>query len=119
MSTEKTKDRMEYFVACVAEFAKAFGLDMQAAFGYLDQYQGIDFLTKCHDAEHTLSFDDADLSSLKIRRFAPVVGEEFARFVMANRQPRSRAQDHNRDNRHDIVDRSAIRQNANSGPINR
>ena len=27
MACEKTKDRMEYFVACVTEFAKAFGLD--------------------------------------------------------------------------------------------
>lgn len=48
-------------------------------------------------------FDDADLSSLNIRRFAPVVDEAFARFVLANRQPRSKAPDHNRDNRHDIV----------------
>lgn len=59
MSTEKTKDRMEYFVACVAEFAKAFGLDTQVAFDYLDRYGGIDFLAKCYEAEHLLSFADA------------------------------------------------------------
>ncbi len=46
MSFVKAKDRMEYFVACVTEFAKAFGLDHQASFDYLDRYQGIDFLIK-------------------------------------------------------------------------
>jgi hypothetical protein len=32
MVCEKTKDRMEYFVVCVTEFAKAFGLDSQKSF---------------------------------------------------------------------------------------
>lgn len=59
MPTEKTKDRMEYFVACVAEFAKVFGLDSKEAYEYLDKYGGIDFLTKCYEAEHTVSFADA------------------------------------------------------------
>lgn len=48
-------------------------------------------------------FDDEDLSSLNVRRFDSVVDETFARFVMANRQPRSKEVDHNRDNRYDIV----------------
>lgn len=52
---------------------------------------------------YTYSFDDSNLDGLNIRRFAPVVDEEFARFVMSNRQARSRAADNNRDNRYDIV----------------
>ena len=52
---------------------------------------------------YVYDFDESDLSALAIKRFAPVVDELFARFVMANRQARSKATDHNRDNRYDIV----------------
>ena len=52
---------------------------------------------------YVYDFDDMDLSGLTVKRFAPAVDEEFARFVMANRQARSRSADHNRDNRYDIV----------------
>ena len=52
---------------------------------------------------YVYDFDDSDLSALNLRRFTPTVNEEFARFVMANRQARTRATDHNRDNRYDIV----------------
>lgn len=40
---------------------------------------------------------------LRIKRFGHPIDETFARFVMANRVPGSRAPDHNRDNRWDIV----------------
>ena len=59
MAFAKAKDRMEYFVACVTEFAKAFGLDCQESFDYLDRHHGMDFLIKCYEAEHTVSFADA------------------------------------------------------------
>ena len=52
---------------------------------------------------YVYDFDDSDLSTLNARRFAPVVNEEFAMFVMANRRLRTSATDHNRDNRYDIV----------------
>ena len=52
---------------------------------------------------YTYEFNDQDLTTLKVKRFASTVDEEFARFVMANRQARSKAEDHNRDNRYDIV----------------
>ena len=103
MAFRKTKDRLEYFVACVTEFADAFGLDYQKSFDYLDRHCGLDFLMKCYEAEHTVSFADAVNDLLNLRRFAPTVNEEFARFVMANRQARTTATDHNRDNRYDIV----------------
>jgi len=48
-------------------------------------------------------FDDSDMEGLKVRRFDRKVDEEFAVFVMANRQARSKAVDHNRDNRYDMV----------------
>ena len=59
MAFNKTKDRLEYFVACVTEFADAFGLDYQKSFDYLDKHCGMDFLMKCYEAEHTVSFADA------------------------------------------------------------
>lgn len=51
---------------------------------------------------YVYDFDDSDLSMLNVRRFAPVVDEDFAMFVMANRQTRTTATDHNRDIRYDI-----------------
>ena len=68
MASEKTKDRIEYFVACVAEFAKAFGLDANGSFDYLDKYHGMDFLMKCYEAEHTVSFSDAVSDLQKVCR---------------------------------------------------
>lgn len=103
MAFRRTKDRIEYFVACVTEFTDAFGLDYQKSFDYLDRHCGMDFLMKCYEAEHTVSFADAVNDLLNLRWFAPTVNEEFARFVMANRQARTTATDHNRDNRYDIV----------------
>ena len=38
MAFQGTKDRIEYFVACVTEFADAFGLDYQKSFDYLDRH---------------------------------------------------------------------------------
>ena len=51
MAFRTAKDRIEYFVACVTEFAKAFGLDSQKSFDYLDKHHGMDFLVKCYEAE--------------------------------------------------------------------
>lgn len=59
MKLKKSKDRIEYFVACVTEFAKMFNLDVNKSFDYLDKYRGMDFLMKCYEAEHTVSFADA------------------------------------------------------------
>lgn len=68
MQIKRTKDRIEYFVACVAEFADAFGLDSRKSFDYLDRYCGMDFLMKCYAAEHTVSFADAVTDLQKVCR---------------------------------------------------
>ncbi len=52
---------------------------------------------------YVYDFDDSDMTGLNVRRFSQKVDEEFAMFVMANRQLRTRALDHNRDSRYDIV----------------
>ncbi len=68
MISDKAKDRVEYFVACVAEFAKAFGLDTRRSFDYLDKHQGLDFLMRCYDVEHTVAFADAMTDLQKVCR---------------------------------------------------
>ena len=51
----------------------------------------------------TYLLDEVAIADLKVRRFALPLDEECARFVMANRLPRAKAADHNRDNRYDLV----------------
>lgn len=55
--------------------------------------------------QYVLTFlaDDSRFGELNVRQFPPNVDESFARFVMANRQFCTRAVDHNRDNRYDLV----------------
>ena len=65
MSQKKLKRYVEYFVACVSEFAQAHGLTHPDAFDYLERYKGLEFLERHYEAEHTLSFRDA-VSELEI-----------------------------------------------------
>lgn len=51
----------------------------------------------------TYLFDEARIGELNVKRFPNPLDEECARFVMANRTPRLKAKDHNRDNRYDLV----------------
>ena len=53
------RNRIEYTVACVSEFADKYNMPQQEAFRFLDQYKAIEFLKEFYDVEHTLSFDDA------------------------------------------------------------
>ena len=51
--------RIQYYSMCVSAFSNKKGLTQQAAFNYLYDHHGIEFLIDCYDAEHTLSLDDA------------------------------------------------------------
>ena len=64
MRKETLVNRSSYFIACVREFAGAYDLTEVAAFDYLKRYRGMAFLSKCYEAEHTVSYEDAvkDLS---------------------------------------------------------
>ncbi|RGN44592.1 MULTISPECIES: DUF3791 domain-containing protein [unclassified Bacteroides] len=53
------KNKIEYIVVCISEFANRHTLSFRQAFNYLDFYKGIDFLDKCYEAEHQFSIDDA------------------------------------------------------------
>ena len=51
--------RIAYTTACVSEFAKRKKIGMQAAYIYIADHGGIQFLKEHYDIEHTLSFDEA------------------------------------------------------------
>lgn len=51
----------------------------------------------------TYLLDEAKIDELKVKQFQIPLDEDCARFVMANRTPRLKAKDHNRDNRYDLV----------------
>ena len=58
MRKETLVNRLSYFIA------GAYDLTEVAAFDYLKRYRGMAFLSKCYEAEHTVSYEDAvkDLS---------------------------------------------------------
>ncbi|MBO4826656.1 MAG: DUF3791 domain-containing protein [Prevotella sp.] len=58
MSKEQT-NVIEYIVCVIGAFAERFSLTNAKAYKYLHDYNGLEFLTKHYEAEHTLSIDDA------------------------------------------------------------
>ncbi len=56
--SKSIKDRLDYLIALISEFAAAHKLSSQQAYCYLQQFKGLDFVEEFYDVEHTLSFDD-------------------------------------------------------------
>ena len=52
------KDKVEYIVAIISEFAKAHSLTPGQAFRYLDRFHGIDFIERHYGIVHTQRFED-------------------------------------------------------------
>ncbi len=50
------KDKTEYIVAFVSEFAKKYNLSAKETFNYLDRFKAVDFLERQYSIAHTLSF---------------------------------------------------------------
>ena len=59
MESRELKNKIDYFVCCVSEFAKVHTLSHRQAYAYLRRFCGIEFLLKHYEAEHTLSIDEA------------------------------------------------------------
>lgn len=59
MDKQEIKNRIEYIVVCVSEFAKRFKLTTQQAYAYLNRFTGIDFLNDFYEVEHTQSIENA------------------------------------------------------------
>lgn len=60
------KNKLDFTVALIAEFAAAYKLKQKQAFNYLHRFKGIQFLQKHYEVLHTQSFEDVieDLSTV-------------------------------------------------------
>lgn len=58
MSKEE-KNKIEYLVICIAEFADKFLVSYKNAYNYLKKYNALKFLSENYEIEHTLSIEDA------------------------------------------------------------
>ena len=58
MTTVPVKDKIEYTVALVSDFAKKYSLTTTQAFNYLDRYNAIALLDQHYNIAHTLSFSE-------------------------------------------------------------
>lgn len=56
--SRKEKNRLEFTVALVSEFAAAYRIRQKQAFNYLNRFRGMEFLQKYYDTLHTQSFED-------------------------------------------------------------
>lgn len=66
METYNIKDKLEWTMIFVYEFAQRYCLSMKQAFNYLSRYKGIDFADKYYGYAHTQSFHDmvTDIATL-------------------------------------------------------
>lgn len=65
MSREETY-YVRYTVALIAEFAKRFSTSKTAAYNYLKDFKGLDYLKEYYDVLHTLSFEEAIYALAKV-----------------------------------------------------
>lgn len=56
--SEQIKNKIEYIIAIVSDFAAAHSLTTMQAYRYLERYHGIDFIDRFYNVEHTFSFED-------------------------------------------------------------
>jgi hypothetical protein len=57
LMNESIKDKTEYLIIFVNEFARRYQLTAKQAYRYLSRYKAIDFLCDQYHVAHTLSFD--------------------------------------------------------------
>lgn len=55
---KKTKDKVEYIIAIISDFANIHSLTTMQAYRYLERFQGLDFIDKYYNVEHTFSFEN-------------------------------------------------------------
>ena len=54
----QVKDKVEYIIALINEFAKRFRLTDVQAYRYVAHYKGIDMIDEHYNIMHTLDFDE-------------------------------------------------------------
>lgn len=63
--SEKTIWKIQYINLCISEFGRKHHLSAQLAYRYLMTYQGLAFLDRNYEAEHTFALQDT-LESLQV-----------------------------------------------------
>ena len=58
MKETLTKDKIEYTVYIVSDFAKKYSLSTTQAFNYLDRFNAITLLDQNYNIAHTLAFPE-------------------------------------------------------------
>ena len=58
MKEVPVKDRIEYTVSLVSNFAKRYSLTTTQAFNYLDRFNAIYFVNQHYNVTHTLPFTE-------------------------------------------------------------
>lgn len=110
------KDKIEYTLVVVGEFARVHNLSIQEAFKYLKEHRGLEIIDDGYEIEHTFSIEDAvqDLTKyqtnpnflgvelfdapkeLKILKFEGYT-EKWVRFIIQNRDNKTSVPTHNYD----------------------
>lgn len=62
------KNRLEFTIALITEFADAYRIRQKQAFNYLNRFKGMEFLQKHYDTLHTQSFEDVIESLIMVCR---------------------------------------------------
>lgn len=52
------KDKIDYLVMLIAEFAKQYGLSQRAAYQYIAQFKALELCDRHYGIMHTLSLED-------------------------------------------------------------
>ena len=55
---QEIRDKAEYIVIFISEFARRYGLSAVQAYRYLNRYKAINFLDEHYNVAHTQSFED-------------------------------------------------------------
>lgn len=55
---KQIKNKVEYIIAVISDFALAHSLTTIQAYRYLERFKGLDFVDKFYEVEHTFSFQD-------------------------------------------------------------
>jgi hypothetical protein len=66
--SEKTRNVIDYIVACVNEFSDAHDMDCVSGFDYLHTHNGVTFLERNYDVEHSYPIEDTVQSLASVCR---------------------------------------------------
>ena len=66
--SELIRNKIDYFVVCVNDFADTHGMSYLEAFDYLKAHKALTFLSEHYDIEHTYSIEEAVADMAQVAR---------------------------------------------------